>query len=79
MKTLRDKAKGINQEAFQEGKSLGIMASYKHEDVREAILQEREDLRNLIFELAKVYGSAILYYNKKIDDIHSNRFGNFEK
>lgn len=75
MKTLRDKAKGINQ-VTKDGK---LLASYLHEDVREAILQEREDLRNLIFELAKVYGGAILHYNEKIDDIHSNRFGNFEK
>lgn len=56
-----------------------INSFYFSIDVREAILGEREDLRNLIFELAEVYGGAVLHYNKKIDDIHSNRFGNFEK
>ncbi len=45
MNPLREKAIGINEEAFQvdletgEKKSLGIMASYLHKDVKEAVLE----------------------------------------
>ena len=60
---LRDKAKGINQEAFQDGKSLGIMASYVHSDVKEAVIK----LKN--------YTAGCDEFHKLIDEI----FGDFEE
>lgn len=46
--------------------------------VKEAIKKEREDLRKIIWEIAKDFGGSILHYNEVIDDIHIKRFGKFK-
>ena len=73
MTTLRDKAKGINQEAFQDGESLGIMASYLHEDVKEAVLTIKK-------YWAGLYGSddvSNIIWNNTWNKIHKI-FGDFK-
>ena len=51
----------------------------KVQHVKQAIEKEREDLRAIIWELAKEHGGSVLHYNDRIDDIHLKRFGRFEK